>query len=271
MGIIYLNCGGCSSGNYPSSSDLNPSSPGAYVRGQISLSSEYTFYLHVCHQGEHEMKYYAYGGGGPGQQGGGGATDIRLKPGKYEDFDSLTRISIHTFLNEYNVNDPIFFLEQLCSISVEIDFFFFPFLSKPSVNAPNDIIKFMEIFSKQARIKEDFQYYFAFPYDYESETNTKDRCKVLPLRYDYSQLEIDNPFKKVLDCLKIIHHDNKPDSQVNDESNNQSDSQVQDESNKQLDSQVRDESNKTLDSSGKSKDQGTDSIYRHQNHFCNIT
>ncbi|EAX98572.1 loricrin, putative [Trichomonas vaginalis G3] len=89
MGIIYLNCGGCSSGNYPSSSDLNPSSPGAYVRGQISLSSEYTFYLHVCHQGEHEMKYYAYGGGGPGQQGGGGATDIRLKPGKYEDFDSL--------------------------------------------------------------------------------------------------------------------------------------------------------------------------------------
>ncbi|EAX92923.1 hypothetical protein TVAG_335850 [Trichomonas vaginalis G3] len=188
-----------------------------------------------------------------------------------EDLDSLTRISIHTFLNEYNVNDPIFFLEELCSISVEIDFFVLPFLSKPSVNAPNDIIKFMEIFSKQARVKEDFQYYFAFPYDYESETNTKDRCKVLPLRYDYSQLEIDNPFKKVLDCLKIIHHDNKPDSQVNDESNNQSDSQVRDESNKQLDSQVRDESNKTLDSSGKSKDQGTDSIYRHQNHFCNIT
>ncbi|EAX92925.1 hypothetical protein TVAG_335870 [Trichomonas vaginalis G3] len=147
-----------------------------------------------------------------------------------EDLDSLARISIRTFLKDYDVNDPIFFLEQLCSISVEIDFFVLPFLSKPSVNAPNDIIKFMEIFSKQARIKEDFQYYFAFPYDYESETNTKDRCKVLPLFYDYSQLETDNPFKKVLVYLKIIQLDNKPDSQINDESN------------------------KTLDLTGKSKD-----------------
>ncbi|EAX92922.1 hypothetical protein TVAG_335840 [Trichomonas vaginalis G3] len=245
-----------------------------------------------------------------------------------EDFDSLARISIHTFLNEYNVNNPILRLEQLCSISVEIEFFVLPFLSKPSVNAPKDIIKFMEIFSKQARVKEDFQYYFANPYidKIEPKINGR-RARCLPL-YDYSQLETDNPFKKVLDYRKSFHLEDKPDYYVNDESNIQLDSQVQDEfnkltdssgkskdnkqsnppgkdeSNNQLDSKVKYESNKPLDLTGKSKDnkptdftqktqciepitiktnyqtnktvrsirkdQSTDSIDRHQNHFCNI-
>lgn len=80
---------GCSSAFFKKDSAYIPPSGGSYVKGYLKLNSPNDFYLHVCSQGQYASPYYAYGGGAPGQYGGGGASDVRLLPGKYDEFNSL--------------------------------------------------------------------------------------------------------------------------------------------------------------------------------------
>lgn len=62
---------------------------GAYTKGIISLRWTKTFYIFVGQFGLFASWGYAFNGGGFGQTTGGGASDIRLKDGKWDDFNSL--------------------------------------------------------------------------------------------------------------------------------------------------------------------------------------
>lgn len=126
-----------------------------------------------------------------------------------EEFDSLARIAIHLILANSKNRLHKMCTNALCGISVDIEFFVLPFLSKPSINAPKEVIKFLENFSKQARVSENFRYYFRSPYFHELEVNNNDQYARILQMYDYSKLETDNPIKRCLDYLKIIQQDNK--------------------------------------------------------------
>lgn len=85
------------SGGYLSS-DLSKGGRGAYTSGILSSASDLTLYIYLGEQGKINASN-GYNGGGNGTihledsntQGGsgGGASDIRLIPGSWDDFDSL--------------------------------------------------------------------------------------------------------------------------------------------------------------------------------------
>ena len=64
---------------------------GAYVSGTLKLETRTKFYIYIGQKGINGS-YSAYNGGGKGQSGGssgGGSTDVRLKGGSWDDFESL--------------------------------------------------------------------------------------------------------------------------------------------------------------------------------------
>ena len=73
--------------------DGGGSSPGcgAYVSGTLKLETRTKLYIYIGQKGVNG-KNTAYNGGGRGQSGGssgGGSTDVRLKGGQWDDFESL--------------------------------------------------------------------------------------------------------------------------------------------------------------------------------------
>ena len=62
---------------------------GAYVKGVLKNKVTRNFYLFVGEYGKLGYAQHVFNGGGPGQFTGGGATDIRLKNGAWDDFESL--------------------------------------------------------------------------------------------------------------------------------------------------------------------------------------
>ena len=73
--------------------DGGGSSPGcgAYVSGTLKLETRTKLYIYIGQKGVNGLNT-AYNGGGRGQSGGssgGGSTDVRLKGGSWDDFESL--------------------------------------------------------------------------------------------------------------------------------------------------------------------------------------
>ena len=62
---------------------------GGYVSGLIRFHQFTLLYLHIGGVGIEGSKGVAYNGGGWAQRGGGGATDVRLKSGAWNNFESL--------------------------------------------------------------------------------------------------------------------------------------------------------------------------------------
>ena len=62
---------------------------GAYVSGVLKNKYTRNFYLFVGEYGKPDYAQHVFNGGGPGQYTGGGSTDIRLKNGTWDDFESL--------------------------------------------------------------------------------------------------------------------------------------------------------------------------------------
>ena len=62
---------------------------GAYVEGQIYLPRSKTLYLYLGAKGIQDSSVDSFNGGGKGDYGGDGATDIRIKLGSWDDFESL--------------------------------------------------------------------------------------------------------------------------------------------------------------------------------------
>ena len=69
--------------------DKNVGGKGAYVKGTILLRKTINFYIFVGEYGRSYYGSYVFNGGGFGQFTGGGASDIRLKDGAWDDFESL--------------------------------------------------------------------------------------------------------------------------------------------------------------------------------------
>ena len=64
---------------------------GAYVSGTLKLQTRTKLFIYIGQKGINGV-YSAYNGGGKGQSGGssgGGSTDVRLKGGSWDDFESL--------------------------------------------------------------------------------------------------------------------------------------------------------------------------------------
>ena len=93
-GLYKIECWGADGGH-----EKAPPSKGAYVSGYIALNSQRTFYLYVSEQGfprQNETKSFNGGGkcadnsnGESTASSGGGASDVRLKGGNWDDFESL--------------------------------------------------------------------------------------------------------------------------------------------------------------------------------------
>ena len=70
-------------------SSSNVGGKGAYVSGVLKNRVIRSFYLFVGQYGKSSYSQHVFNGGGPGQATGGGATDIRLKNGTWDNFESL--------------------------------------------------------------------------------------------------------------------------------------------------------------------------------------
>ena len=88
-GVYQFECWGAQ--GY-TASDTHKGGKGAYVKGVLKNKATRNFYLFVGEygraMGSGETKY-TFNGGGYSQFSGGGATDIRLKNGTWDDFESL--------------------------------------------------------------------------------------------------------------------------------------------------------------------------------------
>ena len=63
---------------------------GAYTSGEINVKDTITLYFYIGTYPKNKgQNFYSYNGGGAGDYTGGGSTDIRLFPGKWDDFLSL--------------------------------------------------------------------------------------------------------------------------------------------------------------------------------------